>query len=220
MRESVGGWGRAQGWSPRKAGRGAPWSQGAQPTGRESPPPGTCASGSRELLPTPRKPHASHPGRVTATFASTRSSGYLPLWGRAPARPPAHPQGPRRPPAALLHLGGREAPGENLSWGAGHQAGPPPPPGWPPGLSLFSAKSSLPSQGQASWATCPPGYVDPRPYRTGGPLARRSWVASLPNCERPLACWPSSLFQKAHPDLPEPEPHPDRGSSWPRRQRS
>lgn len=79
------------------------------------PPPAARAPGlqvSRTLLRAPGKPHASHSGRITATFVRARGSSYLlPQEGH----PPAHPKGPQRPPAGLPARRQQKSSRENLS---------------------------------------------------------------------------------------------------------
>lgn len=84
---------------------GCPSHRALTPWGSRSPPPHTWASGSRERLLAPRKPHASHSGRITATFARAQGSGYLLPRGHVL---PAHPQGPHRPPAGFPTPGRQE----------------------------------------------------------------------------------------------------------------
>lgn len=128
MREARKGARADQGLRPRGRGHGAQagrqgrWRNvpGCPPTGRHGPPPRAWASGSWELLPAPRKPHASLPGRITAAFAQAQGSDYLLPQGRAPARPP---HGPHRPPAGLPPPGRQE-----VTWREPEPAALAPPP--------------------------------------------------------------------------------------------
>lgn len=144
-------------WSPRPSRVGGCWwvreaghGQVRGPrAGHERTPagqaPGLQVSG--ELLLAPRKPHASHSGRITTTFVRAPGSSYL---LPQDAHPPAHPKGPQRPPAGLpTHRQQEVIQGEPEPAGAPPPALGPQPPllpqSRPPRLSFPDANDNLSS---------------------------------------------------------------------------
>lgn len=132
---------------------------------------------------------------------------------RGDVRPPARPPTRALPPASWAPAPGRQ----------GGTRGEPELGGGAPGRA--SASSRLASRTQSPLCKDQPsvpgpslvgrGPSGPAPAEQEAPWPGADGLQACLTLRGPPTCWPQSLFQKAHPDLPAPEPHPDCGSSQP-----